>query len=90
MNKSIEGFENILTSLDELDNRNEGTISLLEKMLNNDPARIQKVICAFDGTSDDGTKEILAGLIVKFSNEKRYKDYLISCHDWDESDFECT
>lgn len=88
MSKSIEGFENILASLDELDNRNEGTITLLESMISKDPSRVQKAILAFENNNDDDVKGILAGLIIKYSNDRSYKEYLINHHDWDESDFD--
>jgi hypothetical protein len=87
MRDVISGFEDILASLGRKECRDEGVILLLDRMLKQDPARLRKVVEFFDTTLDDDLKEILASLIVKMSEESKYKKCLIEFHDWKEEDF---
>ena len=85
--EQITGYENLLKSLADEDNRNEGTILLLETMLKKEPSRVNLAIEMFDSSSNSDVNEILATLIVKHSEDKRFQQYLIDNHEWDESDF---
>ena len=88
MSESTDDFLSNLRSLDHLDNRDEGMILLLERMLKKDPQRIRLVTEEFNRSNDEDVKGILAALIVKYSKEKKYRDYLIDNHGWETADFE--